>query len=356
MSYVISLIIVLGVLIFFHELGHFITARLCGVGVEKFSLGIGPRLFGKKIGITDYRVSAFPLGGYVRMIGEEPDAEIDTADIPFSFTHKHVFKRMAIVASGPLFNILLAVIIFFCFFQIYGMFHLEPVVGSVQEGSPAKNAGLIKDDRIIAVDGVFINTWDDMALRISKSKGKAIRVLMLRKDSKIYTQITPVLKREENLFGETIERYVIGITASADHVRSIRLNPIEALYESLVQTYKVSEMMIIGIIKLIKGDISVKTLGGPIMIAQIAGDQAKQGIANLIYFIAFISINLAIVNFIPIPVLDGGHLMFFLIEAALRRPVSIRFREIAQQAGIVVLILLTIFVFYNDLARIFFNN
>jgi regulator of sigma E protease len=236
------------------------------------------------------------------------------------------------------------------------MYKLEPVVGSVQKGMPAEKSGLIKDDRITAVDGVPINTWDDMASAISKSTGKTINISVLRKESKINAKITPVLKTDQNLFGETIKRYVIGITASNDHVLSVRLNPFEAFYQSLAQTYRVSEMMIIGIFKLFKGDISVKTLGGPIMIAQIAGDQAKQGASNLIYFIAFISINLAIVNFVPIPVLDGGHLMFFFIEAVFRKPVSIRFREIAQQAGIVALILLTILVFYNDLVRIFFNN
>ena len=355
MSYIISLIIVLGVLIFIHELGHFMVARLCGVGVEKFSLGIGPRIFGKKIGITDYRISALPLGGFVKMIGEEPDSEVDPADIPLSFTHKHVFKRMMIVAAGPIFNVLLAVVIFFCFFQIYGTFQLEPVVSSVQDGTPAMEAGLKNGDRIAAIEGVSINSWDDMVAIISDSHGESIRMSVRRGESEIEVHVTPVIKSDQNLFGETVDRYVIGITASGEHVRTIKLNPIEAFYQSLAQTYKVSELMVVGIVKLIKGDISTKNLGGPIMIAQMAGDQAKQGAASLIYFIAFISINLAIINFLPIPVLDGGHLMFFLIEAISGRPVNIRIREIAQQVGIFALILLTIFVFYNDIARILFS-
>ncbi len=331
------------------------VARLCGVGVEKFSLGIGPRIFGKKIGITDYRISALPLGGFVKMIGEEPDSEVDPADIPLSFTHKHVFKRMMIVAAGPIFNVLLAVVIFFCFFQIYGTFQLEPVVSSVQDGTPAMEAGLQNGDRIAAIEGVSINSWDDMVAIISDSHGEPLWMSVRRGESEIEVHVTPVIKSDQNLFGETVDRYVIGITASGEHVRTIKLNPIEALYQSLAQTYKVSELMVVGIVKLIKGDISTKNLGGPIMIAQMAGDQAKQGAANLIYFIAFISINLAIINFLPIPVLDGGHLMFFLIEAISGRPVSIRIREIAQQVGIFALILLTIFVFYNDITRILFS-
>ena len=144
MSYLFALVIVLGVLIFFHELGHFLLARLCGVGVEKFSLGFGPRILGKTIGKTDYRISAIPLGGYVKMVGEEPDAEIDPEDIPYSFTHKNVYQRILIVAAGPLFNIFLAIVIFFCFFQIYGTYKLEPVIGAVNADSPAMAAGLQK--------------------------------------------------------------------------------------------------------------------------------------------------------------------------------------------------------------------
>lgn len=353
MSYIISLIIVLGVLIFFHELGHFLVARLCGVGVEKFSLGFGPRIFGKTIGITDYRISAIPLGGYVKMIGEDPDAEMDPADIPLSFTHKNVYKRIMIVAAGPLFNMLLAVIIFFGFFQIYGITEPEPVVGSVQEGMPAMEAGLKKGDRIISIGGIRIDTWEEMSDVISNSDGKSLLISVRRGDSELNTRIQPVLKPDQNLFGESIDRYVIGIMLSGEHVRSIKLNPGEALVQSLAQTYNVGELMFVGIIKLIKGDISTKNLGGPIMIAQMAGDQAKQGVANLIYFIAFISINLAIVNFLPIPVLDGGHLMFFFVEAISGRPVGIKMREISQQIGIFILILLTIFVFYNDIMRFF---
>ncbi|MFC1830082.1 RIP metalloprotease RseP [Thermodesulfobacteriota bacterium] len=351
MTYILSFVVVLGLLIFVHELGHFLVARLCGVGVEKFSLGFGPKVFGKKIGMTEYLISSIPLGGYVKMVGEEPDAEIDPADIPISFTHKHVLKRILIVAAGPLSNLLLAVVIFFGFFQIYGTFLLKPVVGEVRKGAPAERAGFIKGDEIIFIDETPVSSWEEMAKIITESNGKRLSTRVRRGESEIALSVTPELTTDKNIFGEDIERYVIGISSSGDVV-PIKLNPLEALSESLVQTYQVSRLMVVGIIKLIKGDISTKNLGGPIMIVQMAGDQAKEGASNLIYFIAFISLNLAILNILPIPVLDGGHLFFFFIELVIGRPVNLRVREVAQQVGLFILILLMIFVFYNDITRI----
>ncbi len=351
---IFAFIIVLGVLIFFHEFGHFLIARLFGVGVEKFSLGFGPRIFGKKIGITDYRLSAIPLGGYVKMVGEEPDAEIDPADLPLSFTHKHVFKRMLIVAAGPVFNILLAILIFFGIFWASGTFIMKPSIGAVRAGSPAEAAGLMKGDLITVINGTRINSWDEMAEIINASEGNTLDLSIRRQESTVDFSIAPEKVPTQNIFGEEIQRYVIGIEASRESF-SKEMNPIEAFTESLRQSYRVIELMVVIIAKLIKGDISTDTLGGPIMIAQMAGDSAKAGVGSLIFFIALISINLAIINLLPIPVLDGGHLLFFLIEAIKGSPVSIKVREVAQQVGLFILILLMILVFYNDIHRIFFS-
>ena len=180
---IFALVIVLGVLIFFHELGHFLVARLLGVGVETFSLGFGPKIISKKIGITDYRISAIPLGGYVKMVGEQPDADLDPADIPLSFTHKHVFKRILIVAAGPFFNILLALIIFYGIFQISGMLILKPSIGEVNEGTPAYRTGLKKGDLVVSIDGVKISSWEDMAKMITTSKGNTLSISVLRGNS-----------------------------------------------------------------------------------------------------------------------------------------------------------------------------
>ena len=351
---IIAFVIVLGVLIFFHEFGHFLIARLFGVGVEKFSLGFGPRLVGKKVGITDYRLSAIPLGGYVKMVGEEPDAEIAPEDLPLSFTHKHVAKRMLIVAAGPVFNILLAIIIFFGIFYFTGTFILKASIGSVRAGSPALAAGLEKGDEITRINGKAVGSWDEMAEIINASRGRTLNLSVHRQDATLEFSITPEKVTTKNIFGEDIQRYVIGITASGESF-SKEMGLFQAMSESLLQTYRVTELMVVIIAKLIKGEVSTNTLGGPIMIAQMAGDSAKAGVGSLISFIAVISINLAIINLLPIPILDGGHLLFFAIEAVKGRPVSIKVREVAQQVGLFILILLMILVFYNDITRIFFS-
>ena len=288
------------------------------------------------------------------MVGESPDSVLDPSEIPISFTHKHVLKRILIVAAGPFFNILLALIIFFGIFQISGLLILKPGIGNVDEGSPAYIAGLKKNDLVVSIDGVDISSWEDMANTIMASKGKTLAISVLRGDTVLTKNVTPEVKKVKNLFNEDVERYVIGVTASGEVFKK-DLNFFQAVSESVNQTYQITALTIKGVVKLFQGSVSPKTLGGPIMIAQIAGQQAKEGVVNLIFFIALISINLAILNFLPIPVLDGGHLLFFFIEAVKGSPVSLKVREISQQAGIFVLILLMIYVFYNDIARVFLS-
>lgn len=352
MNSILAFIIVLGVLISFHEFGHFLIARLFGVGVEKFSLGFGPRILGKKVGITDYRLSLIPLGGYVKMVGEEPDAELDPKDIPISFTHKHVLKRMAIVAAGPIFNILLALIIFAATFMTSGVFIRQASVGEVSSDSPAARAGLSHGDRIVAINGLPVGGWDDMTEIIGQSGGSGLSFEVQRDGEIRRVDIVPELRTTANLLGEKIERHVIGITWSGKS-DTRQLSFIGSIGHSFSQTYQVVKLMVVIIAKVITGDISTDTIGGPIMIAQMAGDQAKAGLGNLIWFIAIISINLAIINLFPIPVLDGGHLLFFLIEAVKGTPVSIKVREVAQQVGLLILILLMMLVIYNDVSRLF---
>jgi regulator of sigma E protease len=350
MNSIFAFIIVLGVLIFVHEFGHFIVARLCGVGVEKFSLGFGPRVFGKKYGLTDYRVSAVPLGGYVKMVGEEPDAEISDEMLPLSFTHKPVWKRILIVAAGPGFNLLLAVVIFFILNLVVGIFVLKPSIGKIKPDSPAQISGLQAGDEVVAIDGTAVESWTDMAGLISNSEGRFLSVTIRRGEKTATYRMRPTQITDKNIFGEEIQRYVIGITSAGD-VYTEKFGPVDALYQGVVQTGRIIELTILSVAKIISGTISARNIGGPVAIAQMAGQQARQGVISLISFIALLSVNLAILNFLPIPVLDGGHLLFFLIEAVIRRPVSIRIREIAQQAGIFLLILLMILVFYNDIAN-----
>ena len=350
---ILSFIIVLSVLILVHELGHFLVARYFGVGVLKFSLGFGPRVVGKTIGITDYRISAIPLGGFVKMVGDEPDSIVPPEDIPLSFNHKPLLQRFLIVFAGPFSNLLLAVLIFFGLFFIAGIPVINPVIGKIDPGSPAELAGIQSEDRISAIDNQPIDAWDDMAKKISASHGRTLTMTLDREGRTLNIEVTPQQKASKNLFGEPIDRYFIGVM-SAGETRIRQMGFFESLAESLTQTYKIVEMTVLSIVKLIQGTVSAKTLGGPIMIAEMAGQQAKEGAVSLIYFIALLSVNLGILNFLPIPVLDGGHLFFFTIEAIIRKPLSIRLREVAQQVGIATLVLLMIFVFMNDIERLFF--
>jgi regulator of sigma E protease len=285
------------------------------------------------------------------MVGEEPDAEVDAADVPISFTHKHVLKRMCIVAAGPFFNILLAIIIFFGIFLISGTFTLKPSVGTVMDGSPALNAGIKEGDLITAIDSVPVSSWQDMTEIIGTSDGKSLEITVRREGSERVFKITPKLVASKNIIGEDIQRFIIGISPSGDGYTE-DLNPLQAFTESLLQTYRITEFMVVIIGKLITGDISTDNLGGPIAIAKMAGDQAKSGVGDLISFIALISVNLAIINLLPIPILDGGHLLFFFIEAIKGRPVSLKVREVAQQIGLFIIILLVIQVFYNDISKL----
>ena len=351
---IISFAIVLGVLIFVHEFGHFLLAKLMGVGVKKFSLGFGPRIVGKKIGMTEYLISAIPLGGYVKMVGESPEKELDESLLPLSFSHKSLFKRSLIVLAGPAFNLLLSVVIFFVFFQVSGLPIMKPEVGEVQEGMPAHEAGIRTGDRVLSIDGKPVARWEDLADLIKQSSGGPLRIEILRDNSTLLVKVVPKLVSSKNLFGEPVEKYVIGITASGA-VTIERLNPFQSAAQGVLQTWQIGKLTVLAIGKIIAGTISAKTLGGPIMIAQLAGQQAEAGIINLIFFIALLSVNLGIINLLPIPVLDGGHLMFFLIEAVSRRPINLKMREVAQQVGIFILVLLMIFVFYNDIVRILFD-
>lgn len=348
----VAFIVVLGILVFFHELGHFLMARYYGVGVITFSLGFGPKIYRRKIGLTEYCISLIPLGGYVKMMGEETGEPIDPKEIEFSFSHKKLFQKAMIVAAGPLFNFLLALLIFYGIFQLSGRYLIQPVVGEVAENTPAQAAGILPGDSIKEVQGVNVLSWEDMVKIIGDGTGEPLEIVISRDNSLISVMVTPEEKIVKNLFGEDRKKYRIGIAAKGD-VTHIPLNPFEALWEAAVQTWKISQLTILSVVKIFQGTISADNLGGPIMIAQMAGEQAKAGAANLAFFIAMLSINLGIINLFPVPVLDGGHLLFFALEGVTGKTTSDTIREKANQLGIALLLALMVFVFYNDIIRIF---
>jgi len=348
---ILSTIIVLGILVFVHELGHFLLAKRLGVGVLTFSLGFGPKLVGRKVGETQYQISAFPLGGFVKLIGENPEEEVKEEDRARSFSAQPIWKRALIVSAGPFFNFLLAAALF-SGVNLFGIPFFPAKVGEVSPGLPAENAGLKKGDTILSIDGVGVSRWDELSKIIRISKGRDILLKVKRNGEILEMKVTPKPSTQKNIFGEKIETFVIGITPF-DEVVVQKVGPLTAIGKGLAQTWYGIKLTVVTIIKLIERVIPAKTIGGPILIAQLAGEQAKRGLLSLVLFMAILSINLGVINLFPIPILDGGHFLFLGLEALLRRPISIKKMEIAQQIGLIFIILLMLFAFYNDLIRIF---
>ncbi|MFQ5849271.1 MAG: RIP metalloprotease RseP [Candidatus Binatia bacterium] len=347
---VVSALIALGALIVFHELGHFLVAKKSGVGVLTFSIGFGPRVLGTKVGETEYLLSAFPLGGYVKMVGEDPDEEVPELDLQRSFSHQGLAKRTAIVAAGPVFNFLLSVFIFTWIFVFFGLPVLTTRVGGVEPNSPAAQAGMTKGDRILGVDGQPIKKWEELSSRIKASEGKALLLRIQRENREVEISVEPIERESRNIFGEKKRIWVIGI-ASAVAIKKSR--PLLAAWQAFYKTGEYSVLTLIALYKMVTGALSPRNLGGPLLIAKMAGEQAREGLWNFLFFVAILSVNLGVLNLLPIPVLDGGHLLFFLLELLLGRPVEVRHRERAQQIGVFILILIMIYAFYNDIVRFF---
>jgi len=348
---IVATVIVLGILIFVHELGHFILAKRLGVKILKFSLGFGPKLIGKKIGETEYQIAVFPLGGFVKPLGEDPHEEIKTEEYHRSYWAQPIWKRALIIVAGPFFNFFLAVVLFSTI-NLFGIPYYPAVIGGVSPGFPAEQAGLKKGDTILSIDGEEVPRWDDVSKIIRNSNGKELLLKVKRDHETLDIHVIPKPSTQKNIFGEETSVFVIGIT-QPDEVLVEKVSPFEAAGKGLSQTWSVIKLTVVSIIKLIERVIPAKTIGGPIMIAQMAGEQAKRGILSLIAFTAILSINLGVINLFPIPILDGGHFLFLSLEAILRKPISIRKMEIAQQIGLIFIILLMVFAFYNDLIRLF---
>ena len=354
MHYLVSVVIVLGVLIFVHEFGHFIVAKMLGIKVLTFSFGFGPRLAGFRQGETDYVVSALPLGGYVRMLGEGDGEEVAPEERHRSFSARPLLHRFAVVAAGPAANLISAVLFFFLFYAVVGIPEPLPgtVVGAVTPDSAAMAAGIKAGDEILAVDGTPVPDWETLAERIGESKGRAIS-LRIRRHGKELTITARARKQPvRDIFGEVREeRYMLGISRR-DEVRYRPGSLPETLETALHEAWFMIYLTVMGIVKMIQRVIPASEIGGPILIAQLAGRQLEAGWLNLVHFMGVISVNLGIINLFPVPVLDGGHLLYFSCEAVLGRPLSERAREAGQRLGLALLLALMVFVFYNDILRL----
>ncbi|MBU0729918.1 MAG: RIP metalloprotease RseP [Proteobacteria bacterium] len=357
MNSLISFILVLGLLIFVHEFGHFLFAKLFGVKVLKFSLGFGPKLLGTKYGETEYVISAFPLGGYVKMLGENPNEQMPEEEIDSdrSFSLKPVWKKFLIVAGGPAFNLFFAVFLFFMIFLFTGIPTPvdNTVVGAVSENSPAQEAGLQPGDIIQSINGNETVHWEDISVLIQQSDGAPIKLIIQRGKETLELEGKPTIQEVKNLFGETVgERLLLGISRT-DEVEYEKVSIFKAFSAGLTQTWGFIYLTFMTIVKIIQNVVPASDIGGPIFIAQVAGQQLEAGWLNLFYFMGLLSVNLGILNLLPIPILDGGHLLFFSMEAVRRKPLSQRAQEMCQQVGLVLLGTLMVFVFYNDILRLF---
>lgn len=345
-------VIALGVLIVIHEFGHFLVAKKAGVGVLTFSIGFGKKLLVKKRGETEYCISAIPFGGYVKMIGEDPDQEVDPVDRARSFSNQSLGKRFAIVAAGPGFNLLLAVVIFLWVFLVYGVPYITTEVGDVEPDSPAAQAGLEAGDEIVRAGGQSVKTWSELKEVIHASAGRPVPLTVVRGGNEVRVTIEPRSGEGRNIFGEAEQTWIIGVV-SAGNMAVEKISFLAAAGQALFKTAEFSVLTVQTLVKMVTLQVSPSNLGGPVMIAQVAGQQVQRGAREYLLFLAVLSINLGILNLLPIPVLDGGHLLFFFAELLRGRPLDLRQREVAQQVGLVLLLMVMVYALFNDFSRFF---
>jgi regulator of sigma E protease len=450
LDYVVYAVVALGVLIFIHELGHFLVAKAMGVGVERFSLGFGPRIVSFRGGETEYCISIVPLGGYVKMTGEEahgedaihPATEEPPADPAKSFAAKPLWSRALIVFAGPGMNFVLAAAIFAVMFIAIGVPVIDPTIGRMSPDSAAAQAGLRLRDQVVAIDGKTVEHWGEIEEAVTRAGGRSLTFTVLRNGARQDVTVAPRKVPVKTPFNEPAEVWSIGarpytapvvgevrpgmpaaaagfqardrivalngqpietweelaegISTRADQPLTLRIEragapmdipvtpkeevdrdalgnetkvgrigiapattesykrygPATAVVRGFVHTWDVTAITAVSMWKLVTGKIPASNLGGPIQIGIVVGQAAQQGLARYAELVAAISINLAILNLLPVPMLDGGHLLFFAIEAVLGRPLSLRKREIAQQVGLALLLLLMGFALYNDVWRV----
>lgn len=450
---ILAAVIILGVLIIVHEAGHFVVAKRLGVRVLRFSVGYPPKVWGIRLGETEYALGATPLGGYVRMLGDEVGEEsgsedtegflreialdLLTAEVGDGFALKQaepradeillsiadrlaaagseaaaatialdefhrplkpeeamlfdelgraraldpaikalsarhperllerfrlrafpsqrLAKRIAIVMAGPMANILFAPILLTAI-GMYGVPHLLPIVGQLQAGMPAAQAGLKTGDRVIAMNGSPVQTWTDLSTTVKSSNGKPLEFTVERttagKVDHLTFNIAPRREAEKNLYGGTTTLWIIGVLPRGDEGIE-RLGPIQAFYHGCADSVGMVGALVTGIAQIVDGATPVRqALGGPIMIAQMAGREAHEGLASIVLFTVMLSLELGIINLLPVPMLDGGHLLFFVCEGIRGKPLKLRHRELALQAGLLLLVALMAFVIFNDIARL----
>ena len=363
-GYVVPFLFVLTIVVFFHELGHFLIARWAGVKVLTFSLGFGPELagFNDRFG-TRWKISAVPLGGYVKFFGDESEASTPSSETlsnmtederAGSFHHKDVGRRAAIVAAGPIANFLLAIVIFTCLFTFFGKPSTTARVDKIEASSAAAAAGFQVGDIVTAIDKQVIGSFSDMQRIVSIHAGEPLTFTIKRGDSTLQLQGTPELKEVKDPFGNAHRLGVLGITrqTSAGDVTTERVDPATALWLGVKETWFVVDRTLAYIGGVFTGREAADQVGGPLRIAQISGQVATIGLAALVHLAAVLSISIGLLNLFPVPLLDGGHLLFYAVEAVRGRPLSDRAQEMGFRIGLGLVLMLMVFATYNDILHL----
>ena len=346
-------LLVLSFLIFFHELGHFLVARFFGVHVEVFSIGFGQKLFSKTVNGTEYRFSLIPLGGYVKMKGQDDTDPTKISNDNDSYNVKKPWQRILILFAGPFANFVLAFVLYTAI-GMMGVTKYAPIIGKISENSPALEAGLLENDRIIMINGVLIEAWDEVSTHIQKSSDKIV-LKVERAGSVLTMAILPKVSEAKNMFGETISKKMIGITPSGKTIEVVYG------YDQLFgfawqQTLKATTLILNGLKKLIEGVVSPKELGGVISIVQVTSEASEAGIVALFALTALISVNLGVLNLLPIPALDGGHILFNTYEITTKKAPSQRVLTALTMMGWALLLTLMLFTIFNDISRLTNGN
>ncbi|MAU42030.1 MAG: RIP metalloprotease RseP [Kordiimonas sp.] len=353
---IFAFVFVLTILVFIHEWGHYYVARRYGVRVEVFSIGFGPEIWGRtdKNG-TRWKISAVPLGGYVKFFGDAnsastPDARINhltQEEKDVSFHYKPLGQRAAIVAAGPMANFIFAILILAGFFMFIGQPYSPAVVGAVMEDSAASEAGLQVNDKIIAIDGETVDRFEDIQRLMAINPGKPVELTLERGAETLSYRIAPKMVEFEDRHGNVQRIARIGVArAGAEYIKR---DPFSAIWHAVIETGNIIDASFTGLGQIIVGDRSAKELGGPVKIAKFAGQHAQDGLMALISFMAMISINLGILNVLPIPMLDGGHLLYYGCEAVLGRKLSDKTQEFGFKIGLAMVLALMVFVTVNDI-------
>jgi len=363
-GYIVPFLFVLTIVVFFHELGHFLVARRCGVKVLTFSIGFGPEILGffDRYG-TRWKISAVPLGGYVKFFGDEnaasvPDqetvAQMTEAEKAVSFVHQRVSPRAAVVAAGPIANFILAIAIFAGIFMLYGKQTTSARVDTVQTASAAEAAGFKPGDLVTAIDGEKIDSFADMQRIVSVSAGETLTIEVDRGGAHVVLKATPQLKELKDNFGNVHRLGVLGISRSMapGDIKTQKLSPLQALLAGVQETWFVVDRTLSYIGGVVVGREAADELGGPIRIAQVSGQVASAGFVALIHLTAVLSVSIGLLNLFPIPLLDGGHLLFYAIEAIRGRPLSERAQEVGFRIGLAIVVVLMIFATFNDILHL----